>query len=211
LFFIFLGGLGVGAKARRVLTPPSPEKLKIVRDLVAAATGFSQERGDQLIVETLPFDSTLRIEPPPAAMTPPPAAAPLALPLPFQNYLKNMNPAMMVGIGIGILAVLLGLPVLMLLSRRKKRSRGDVTSAAALPAGVGNNVLDDAGAKLEEKLASHAAAQQKLEADALNSLRLPAPQTKKGEVLAKHLRDSAKKDPMMVAQLIRTWLHEEAR
>ncbi len=56
-----------------------------------------------------------------------------------------------------------------------------------------------------------AAAQQKLDADALNSLRLPAPQSKKGEVLAKHLRDSAKKDPVMVAQLVRNWLHEEAR
>lgn len=202
---------GTGAKARRVLTPPSPEKLKIVRDLVAAATGFIQERGDQLIVETLPFETTLRMAPPAAPEAAPPAATPFTLPPVLQKYLKHMNPAMLIGIAAGMLLVLIGLPVLLLLSRRKAQKKANVTAAPALSVGAGPNVLDEAGAKLEEKLASHAAAQQKLEADALNSLRLPAPQTKKGEVLAKHLRETAKKDPTTVAQLVRTWLHEEAR
>ena len=56
---------GRGAKAKRILEAPSPEKLKSIRGLVAAATGFSEARGDQLTVETLPFESTLAIEPPP--------------------------------------------------------------------------------------------------------------------------------------------------
>src|SRR3954453_2017089 len=33
---------------RRVLAPPSPEKLKVLHDLVAGITGFNAERGDQL-------------------------------------------------------------------------------------------------------------------------------------------------------------------
>ena len=55
---------GQGAKMHHILEQPSPEKLKSIRDLVAAATGFSTERGDQLIVESLPFESTLNLEPP---------------------------------------------------------------------------------------------------------------------------------------------------
>ena len=49
---------------KRVLVPPSPEKLKVIHDLVAGITGFSQERGDQLVIETLPFETTLQLEPP---------------------------------------------------------------------------------------------------------------------------------------------------
>jgi flagellar M-ring protein FliF len=49
---------------KRVLVPPTPEKLKVIRDLVAGITGFSAERGDQLVIETLPFETTLQLEPP---------------------------------------------------------------------------------------------------------------------------------------------------
>src|SRR5207248_9161417 len=65
---------GAGSKSpRRILEPQSPEKLKTIRELVAAATGFSAERGDQLTIESLPFDSTLTREPPMTAL---PAATP---------------------------------------------------------------------------------------------------------------------------------------
>src|ERR1035438_5229603 len=51
---------------QRVLVPPAPETLKTIKDLVAGVTGFNAERGDQLIVETLPFESSLNGEPPAA-------------------------------------------------------------------------------------------------------------------------------------------------
>src|SRR5947209_1948620 len=60
---------------QRVLVPPPPEKLKIIHDLVAGVTGFSADRGDQLVMETLPFETTLLLEPPPA---PPATATPVA-------------------------------------------------------------------------------------------------------------------------------------
>ena len=50
---------GNGAARHRVLVPPAPETLKTIKDLVAAVTGFNAERGDQLIVESLPFESSL--------------------------------------------------------------------------------------------------------------------------------------------------------
>jgi len=56
---------GEGAARRRVLEPPSAETLKTIKELVAAATGFKADRGDQLTVESLPFESSLKAEPPP--------------------------------------------------------------------------------------------------------------------------------------------------
>jgi flagellar M-ring protein FliF len=38
---------------KRIVEPPSPERMKTIRDLVAAATGFDTMRGDQLAVEAL--------------------------------------------------------------------------------------------------------------------------------------------------------------
>jgi flagellar M-ring protein FliF len=55
---------GEGAGKHRVLVPPAPETLKTIKDLVAGITGLQTERGDQLIVETLPFESSLNAEPP---------------------------------------------------------------------------------------------------------------------------------------------------
>ena len=66
---------GEGAAKHRVLVPPAPETIKTIKDLVAAATGFNAERGDQLIVESLPFESSLNA-PPPAASAPKPKPAP---------------------------------------------------------------------------------------------------------------------------------------
>jgi len=59
-----------GAKAKRVIEPPSAEKIKVIHDLIAGVTGFRTDRGDQLIVESLPFESTLISEPPVGAPAP---------------------------------------------------------------------------------------------------------------------------------------------
>ena len=50
---------GAGAKARRTLIPPSADVLKGVHDIIAGITGFTEQRGDQITVETLPFETTL--------------------------------------------------------------------------------------------------------------------------------------------------------
>src|SRR5207245_11399921 len=47
---------GKGSAAHRILEPPSPEKIKSIRDLVAATTGVVAPRGGQLTVETLPCE-----------------------------------------------------------------------------------------------------------------------------------------------------------
>ncbi len=55
---------GSGAKARKTLIPASAETLKGIHDVVAGITGFSDQRGDQITIESLPFESTLSSEQP---------------------------------------------------------------------------------------------------------------------------------------------------
>ena len=75
---------GSGAKAKRIVEAPSADKLKAIHDLVAGVIGLSTERGDQLVVETLPFESTLNPE-----QLPPPNPR-RAAPVTWQDqFLKN--------------------------------------------------------------------------------------------------------------------------
>jgi hypothetical protein len=50
----------------KVMVPPSAETLKTIHDLVAGVTGLDADRGDQLVVETLPFESSVNAQPPDA-------------------------------------------------------------------------------------------------------------------------------------------------
>lgn len=54
---------GTGANRKKVIVPPTPERVKSIHDLVAGVVGFSQERGDQIVVEVLPFEMNLHGDP----------------------------------------------------------------------------------------------------------------------------------------------------
>jgi flagellar M-ring protein FliF len=114
---------GGGAARHRVLVPPAPETIKTIKDLVAAATGFSAERGDQLIVESLPFESTLNAEPP-AASAPKPKPAPAG---PAWIEFLRQNRDLMVPFALGAaLLLFLGRAAWWLLARRKKETAVEV-------------------------------------------------------------------------------------
>jgi flagellar M-ring protein FliF len=191
---------------QRVLLPPPPEKLKIIRDLVAGVTGFSAERGDQITIETLPFETTLELEPPGA---PQGAPAP-AKPAPAKWGPVQLEPRVLL-IGGGILAAI----VLALVTRalRRKAPRANPPEApGALPEGQGPPAeiagppIED---QIESKLAEREAMQRKIDAQALNSLKLAPVITKTAEVLAKHLREKIKQEPEVSAQILHTWIREE--
>ena len=55
---------GQGAQRKRVVVAPSQEMMASIRQLVAGAAGIKPDRGDQLIVEALPFEATLNVEQP---------------------------------------------------------------------------------------------------------------------------------------------------
>ncbi len=194
----------------RMLVPPSPEKLKIIRDLVAGITGFSAERGDLLVIETLPFESTLQLEPP--SPTAPPAASPTYGPLgiPLRWNPKTLTIAGAAGAGLLLLVV----AALFLRSRNRKGQHAEATSLPTLPAGDGEGkprAIEGAAGDddIEARLAQRDALEKKLETQALNSLKLAPVITKTAEVLAKHLREKISKDPELSAQVLRTWIREE--
>jgi flagellar M-ring protein FliF len=194
---------------RRVLVPPSAEKLKVLRELVAGITGFNAERGDQLVIETLPFENTLLLEPPVA----PPVAAPAMPPRTVLPGLKLERRT--IWIAGGAAAGVFVLVTLIWMLRRKRPRHEDVTMAAelpaaastvaSLPAAAGQSVED----QLESKLAERSALERKLEAQALSSLKLAPVITKTAEVLAKHLREKIAKEPDVSAQVLRTWIRDE--
>jgi flagellar M-ring protein FliF len=202
---------------RRVLVPPSPEKLKVIRDLVAGITGFSQERGDQLVIETLPFETTLQLEPPPS-QTQPNAPGKPANPIPSLPFAVNQKTLM---IGAGALAALLSLTVVVFARRRKRRKKAasvEVPSQPNLPAGAQVPAHANSSAlvtpsqlesRLESQLVERDALQAQMDAQTLSSLKLAPVISKKAEVLAKHLREKIAKEPEVAAQILRTWIREE--
>jgi flagellar M-ring protein FliF len=192
---------------KKVLVPPAPETLKIIREQVAGVTGFNQDRGDQLTIDTLPFESTLLLESPDAVSSRP--AAPAA---PAAFVLKWDRKTLMTGGGALAAVLVLGFLLLKLARRGQTSGSVEVTGPAELPRGAaapaglpGSNIEQ----QLESQLAERDALQQKMDAQALNSLKLAPVITKKAEVLAKHLREKITKDPDISAQILRTWIREE--
>jgi len=198
-----------GQGFHKVLVPPPPETLKIIRDLVAGITGFNQERGDQLIIETLPFESTLQLEPP----EPSGAAGPAKPPAPAGFVVKWDRQTLLVGGGAAAAVMVVGFLLVLLLRRGKREGSVEDTAPAALPRGAATAPAALAGGnveqQLESQLAEREALQQKMEAQQLSSLKLTPVITKKAEVLAKHLREKIAKEPEVSAQVLRTWVREE--
>ena len=195
--------------ARRIVEAPSAEKLKVIHDLVAAATGLDPARGDQLVVNAFPFESTLNAEPATAVNAAPTA---VASPLPpwLQKLMGQKNFMMIAGVGAAAMLVLVvGFLVVVMKMRQKKRVAAELAQAtleAATPKGP--SVLD-AQKDLEARMAGQVGEQARKDAEAMLQLKLPEVQTKKTEVIKKHIAAEAKKDPTAMAQVVRTWLNGE--
>ncbi|MBL8173837.1 MAG: flagellar M-ring protein FliF [Bryobacterales bacterium] len=232
---------GTGAKAKRILEPPSEETLKKVRDLIAGAVGFNQERGDQIVVESLPFESTLRKSLPP----PDPAApkAPGKAPAPQQSapFLQGiekwladkgikLNPMILTGVAALLALILFGGAGFFFVKKRKKKALALAKASAATASGAameGLGELPPAHTKLPATHGGSAVARpgadpelseeerQELiaqqERELLASLRGPEQITKKTEVLVKHITEQTKQNPVGAAHLIRSWLTEKER
>ena len=195
---------GVGAKAQRVLVPPSPEVLKVVHDIVAGITAFSETRGDQLTIETLPFESTLASEPPLPPV--PPSAAPKPSGIDFKR------PAVIGGI-VGCVLLLAGL--VFLLTRKRKTSAGatdtaptPIASAEATQRLSPQEARAEADRRIEQQISDNEVTQAQQEADALSRIKLPD-HTKKTEVLVKHIRDSVQKDSGAATNVLRSWISDQ--
>ena len=190
---------GVGAKAKKTLVPPSAEVLKGVHDVIAGITGFSESRGDQITVETLPFENTLEAEPPV-----PPTAPVRQAPPKF-----DFKQPVVIG-GAGLVVLLIASLIFVLLRKRHVRA-GDMAPVAR---GQGESsragVIDGrtpAERAMEEQISENDAQQAQLESEAMSRIKLPI-NTKKGEVLVKHIRESIHKDASHATNVMRTWITE---
>jgi flagellar M-ring protein FliF len=185
---------GTGSRAKRVVTPPDPEKIKAIHDIVAGVIGLSPVRGDQLIVESLPFQQNWDNEP-----APPEAPAKPATP---QDQLHKLltNPKMMIGAGAAIL-LLIGFAAFTL-TRKKNKGTPSIQTAARLSAPT---TLDETKAEKEvteghaDKLQAAEKTQKALEASDMAA---------QVETLRQNVRESVSRDPALAAGVIRTWIAE---
>ena len=196
---------------KRIVEAPSAEKLKVIHDMVAAATGLDPARGDQLVVNSFPFESTLTAEPSAALPSAPVAVSPA--PQWLQKLMAQKNFAIIAGVGAGaMLFLIVGFLVMLSKMRNKKRVAAELAAealgAARAAANAGPSVAD-AQKNLEARMANQVGEQARKDAEAMIQLKLPEVQTKKTEVIKKHIAAEAKKDPTAMAQVVRTWLNGE--
>jgi flagellar M-ring protein FliF len=190
---------GTGAKAKHVLDPPSADRLKVIRDLAAAATGLNVERGDQLIVESLPFESTLNLDPPEGPLDSTPASG--AQKLTLLEQLKH-DPKMAAVAGTALVVIVGG--CFFVLRRKKKTVSGTTTEVLSTPA----TLPQAPGEKSAPALAGEVGAQDSW-TPSLAASPLPALGPGKMEVLTKHVKEAAQKDTEICAGVLRGWLKEE--
>lgn len=181
---------GSGESRQRTRTPPSPDKLKVIQELASVAAGLNPQRGDQIIVESLPFESNLEAPPgaePPPASAPTPQAAP-SLPA-WLGPLRDEKLLVAAGGALALFMMLLGTLWAWL---RRRRKRAQVQLPQELPAASPAAATVEAASRPAEAVAE-----------------LPAAPPKRSEVLAGRLRETIKADPAASAQILRTWLTEE--
>jgi flagellar M-ring protein FliF len=191
---------GVGTKARRTLVPPSTEVLKGVHDIIAGITGFTEQRGDQITVETLPFETTLEAEPP---LGP---AAPLKQ---VPAVLNFKQPIVIFG---AALVMLLAASLVFVLLRKARGGHVEDTAPVGLPQGSSADIAAVDGKMpgerhMEQQISDNDARQSQLESEELSRIKLP-PSTRKTEVLVKHIRESVHKDAANATNVLRSWISD---
>ncbi|MGH9557930.1 MAG: flagellar basal-body MS-ring/collar protein FliF, partial [Bryobacteraceae bacterium] len=193
--------------SKRIVEPPSPEKLKVIHDLVAAAAGIDPNRGDQLVVEAFPFESTLNAEPVSFTTTPPAQQPASSLPAWAQKLMQKSG---LIIAGVGAAAILALIAGFFFALRRNQGARPAIQATATPAIAAANTpavVQEELERQMQGKMAEHAAEKTRQEVEALMALKVPIVKTKKTEVLTKHIAAETKKDPAAQAQVVRTWLN----
>jgi flagellar M-ring protein FliF len=180
---------GQGKQMHRVVTPPDPEKIKAIQTLVSTLVGLNSERGDQITVEALPFDSTLNMELP-STEAPQPAKRDLT---PLETL--KQKPIILYGSAGGAVVVIA--LVIFAISRGKKRQPlEDIPEV--LPPSAAMAALASAGASSQSGAIA-----------ANEGSRLPALMPSRTEVLLTQLQESGRNNPEAWAGILRGWLSEE--
>jgi flagellar M-ring protein FliF len=179
---------GQGVKAQRVLMPPAPESVRAIRELVAAAIGFTPARGDQLVIESLPFGSTLSEPPPPENKVEPqkPVTSPFSLTALGERRMEAAG-----------LLVFLALGAFLFLRKRRKKIAKRVEIAKTIAKGSETNRVDSEKDPSDRpiKLLTNDSPEGQIEAARI-------------ETLVASLREDISEDAALAASVLRTWLDE---
>jgi flagellar M-ring protein FliF len=194
---------GEGEEQKRTLKPRAADRMEAIRELVAAAIGLDTERGDQLIVQTLPFETTLQLQNQDLLMNSPgadPSQAPILERL-------QQDPMLMVAVGVAVLLLLGGLVWVMRRSRKKKPAEVQA-SQPALAGGSEAGAVGSAEHEGAPKIARPSAA-----GDLAASASLSAPRllSARHETLVREAQDIVTKDRELSAGIIHGWLVEEGQ
>jgi flagellar M-ring protein FliF len=224
---------GSGDGAQRVLEAPEPATLDKVRELVTGAIGLSEERGDQLVVESMPFEQTLNAPPPPDPTAVPEApSTEFQLPA-FLSFLPQGVPLWVWGAVAGGVLLLLMLAVFLLLRRRRAKIRArlagqqELAAASANPqlsgqAGVGAagqiatpqqmaalSATPEPGEDIDTFIQRQQQMLREKESAAIASLKQTSSARNEVEALKQHLAEAVREDANGAAQILRTWLTAE--
>jgi flagellar M-ring protein FliF len=199
---------GQGAKRKRVLAPPTPERIKAIHDIVAGVLGTQTDRGDQVVIESLPFEQTLAEQEADNAAAVASTKPGKTLPqMPYAKLLADRR----VQIGAGVGGVLLIVALIFLLKRRKKPEADLAEGAPTLPPGAeGNKPSRDGAERFADDGHQIAAADDEGAPVVAHKPRLALPEMdSETKILLQQIQGHVAKDPAFAAGVIRGWMEEE--
>jgi flagellar M-ring protein FliF len=177
---------GTGKRRKQVAIPLSPEKLKAIHDIVAGVIGLDAARGDQLVLESLPFERDFEGEAAPGAdQTAPPSVKS------WRDLLQDKR----ILFGGGAALILVSAVVVMVMRRARLKAlakAAELTEQSAQIASNGNQEALAAG-NPEER------ASLPFQLTAGSDL----------ETYRKDLREAVAKDSVVAANVLRVWLEED--
>ncbi|MGD1070249.1 MAG: flagellar basal-body MS-ring/collar protein FliF [Bryobacteraceae bacterium] len=187
---------GSGKSRRRVMAPPPPETMKTIRDLVAGVTGFNADRGDQLIVESLPFESGMMED----AMQSAPSSAPKPdlEPAWLMNFTRYRDVVFTAVGGLVLLSILIKLVLRYMPGRAFKATTERVSDELEAAAAMRHVAAQESSAGV--------AGVREPAGVAAESLQLLAQTNAES---AERVRQFAQKEPAVSANVLRMWLHDQ--
>jgi flagellar M-ring protein FliF len=184
---------GQGGSSVRKAVPRTADELKKFKDVVAAAIGIDNTRGDLLTVENIAFDSQISLEE--------------VKPTFWDNWREYLQPAIKYGSFI-----LLFLLVYLLMVRPVTRKVFAPVTGVLSPEEEAQQALREGG---QPPLALEAPKTVKELEAALaageSALPLPKVDLRKADILKQRIIELVQKEPESGAQLLRVWLTEEGK
>ena len=180
-----------GKNRKRVFVPAAPERIKAINDLIAGVIGLDTQRGDRLVIESLPFDRTVETIDPEQ-----PGFKETGKP---QNPLEPLLKDKRFLIGAPAASALMLLATSLLFVKRRKKKKNVAMHKALQEAAARKRAAEEANELAQAQKAA-----------LIEEMKLPGV-PKKLESLRSQVRETVRKDPQLAAEVIRAWLDEPAR